>query len=446
MGLEILLKACWRHRVRILVGVVVGAVIAGAASSLMSPKYDSSTDVAVAAVFPSAEVTPSGNQAAYSLQPDRYVATQIELLLSQASAARVASELHLTTDAVRSAVKVAQLGKSDVVRVTTSAGTPGISAEIARHLVDNYVATVAVGVQGQYKLAVAAVDAQLASVATQTNDTRAQLNTRAAKPALKGDPLQQRLLELQTQTSQLTVQRQGLLVQSRTATTSTRVVSVASANPKAVGVGRTSLAVYGGVLGLAVVLCSVALTTTPGRVLDIERTGDIDGVPILGVLNRRRRLGSLPGRARGTERAYVRNRRVAGELARIVQLKGPVLIAVPGGARSARRVKALVGSLVSNQVGMSVRVPAAKPQGVALPSASAKGAATGEATAVAVRIDPAQDPVTVASLVSLLQHQPPEQVVVLAVDVERMRQVEVDEVLASLRPFGADLLGIVGYR
>lgn len=442
MGLEILLKACWRHRLRIVVGVIVGALIAGAASTLMSPKYESSTDVAVAAVFPSSEVAPSGDQASYSLQPDRYVATQIELLLSRATAARVADELHLTTDVVRGAVTVAQLGKSDVVRVTTSSGSPRMSADIARHLVDNYVATVGVGVQGQYKLALAAVDAQLASVATQTNDTRALLNKNAGKPALKGDPLQQRLLELQTQTSQLTVQRQGLLVQSRTATTSTRVVSDASANAKAVGIGATSLVAYGGVLGLAVVLCSVALTTTPGRSIDLEGTGDVDGVPILGVLNRRRRFSRLPGRARGTERAYVRNRRVAGELSRIVQLKGPVLVAVPGGARSARRVKKLIGPLVSDGAQMSVRGASPVHQGVALASASGAGVAT----AVAVRTDPSRDLVTVEPLVSLLQQQPPEQVMVLAVDVERLKPVEVDEVLASLRPFGADLLGIVGYR
>jgi len=442
MGLEILLKACWRHRLRIVVGVIVGAVLAGAASSLMSPKYGSSTDVALAAVFPSSEVSPSGDQASYSLQPDRYVATQIELLLSQASAALVADELHLTTDAVRSSVKVTQLGKSDVVRVTTSTGSPSMSAAIARHLVDNYVATVGVGVQGQYKLALAAVDSQLASVAAQTNDTRTLLNNNAGKPALKGDPLQQRLLELQTQTSQLTVQRQGLLVQSRTATTSTRVVSEASANRKAVGVGATSLIAYGAVLGLAVALCSVALTTTPGRAIDLDSTGDIDGVPVLGVLSRRRRFGKLPGRARGTERAYVRSRRVAGELSRIVQLKGPVLLAVPGGARSTRRVNKLIAPLISDRAQPSPQGQTSALTGVAVASASG----TGAATAVAVRTDPEHGLVTVAPLVSLLQQQPPDQVVVLAVDVERMKQVEVDEVLASLRPFGADLLGIVGYR
>ncbi len=442
MGLEILLKACWRHRLRILIGVVVGAVIAGAAGSLMSPKYSSSTDVAVAAVFPSSDVASSGNETAYSLQPDRYVATQIELLLSQASAARVAGELHLTTDAVRSAVAVAQLGKSDEIRITTSSGSPGTSADIARHLVDNYVATVAVDVQGQYKLALASVDAQLASVATQTSDTRAQLNKSAGKPALKGDPVQQRLLELQTQTSQLTVQRQSLLVQSRTATTSTRVVSSASANPKAVGVGATSLAAYGGVLGLAIVLCSVALTTTPGRTLDIEGTGDVDGVPILGVLNPKRRFGSLPGRAHGTERAYVRNRRVVGELSRIVQLKGPILLAVPGGPRSARRVDKLIRPLVNGHAVMSSPSAPAALAGAALSSAPGSGVAT----AVATRTDLARDLVTVAPLVSVLQQQPPDLVVVLAIDVDRTKRIELDEVLASLRPYGADLLGIVGYR
>ena len=54
--------------------------------------------------------------------------------------------------------------------------------------------------------------------------------------------------------------------------------------------------------------------------------------------------------------------------------------------------------------------------------------------------------VTVVPLVSLLQQRPPEQVVVLAVDVDRMKRVDVDEVLASLRTFGADILGIVGTR
>jgi hypothetical protein len=75
-------------------------------------------------------------------------------------------------------------------------------------------------------------------------------------------------------------------------------------------------------------------------------------------------------------------------------------------------------------------------------------ASTGEiSTAVAPRTDPdTADAITVVPLVSLLQSRPPDQVVVLAVDVSRMTRVDADEVLASLRTFGADILGIIGTR
>lgn len=441
MGLENLLKACWRHRLRLLIGALVGALLVGGLGTLLlKPKYDSSTDIAVAAVFPSSDVNSNGSSQAYALAPDRFVSTQVEILSSRAAAAQVAGKLHLATDVVRSATTVAQLGKSDVIRVTTSTGNASTSAQIARGLAENYVSGVARDTQDQYTLAIAGVDGQLQSLATQTTANLAEQRRKGGVTAAN-DPLQQRFFDLQSQSSQLTVQRQHLVVQSHTATTATRVVSRATADSAAVGTSTSSLAMYGAILGLALVLCSVALTTTPGRAIDLEGSGDLHGVPILGVLNRLPHGRRLPGMVRRTERAYVRNLRVAGELSRIIQLKGPVLMAVAGGPRSARQVRTLLRSLDKDRV--------LNRQQRAVGARHGAHATTGEmSTAVAPRtgLDGDADAVTVVSLVSLLQQRPPDQVVVLAVDVSRMTRVDADEVLASLRTFGADILGIVGTR
>src|SRR6476469_1166626 len=139
--------------------------------------------------------------------------------------------------------------------------------------------------------------------------------------------------------------------------------------------------------------------------------------------------------ARGAERAYVRNLRVAGELSRIIQLKGPVLVAVAGGARAARQVERLLGPLVMKRTLPSQHVVVSAPR--ATESASSPGSAIATVDPKLVDLD---NMVTVVPLVSLLQQRPPEQVVVLAVDVDRMKRVDVDEVLASLRTFGADIL------
>ena len=322
--------------------------------------------------------------------------------------------------------------------MTASTGSPATSAAIAKRLADNYVAGVALDTKGQYDLAVAAVDSQLASLSTQIADNRAE---QARNGEASDGPLQQRLLTLQSQSSDLTIQRQTLLVQRRTSATSTRVVSVATADSAAVGISTTSLAVYGAVLGLALVLCWVALTTTPGRAVDLEGSGDIHGVPILGVLNPIPRGRKLPGMARGAERAYVRNLRVAGELSRIIQLKGPVLVAVAGGERSARQVEHLLNPLVQKRAQPPQQVVVSAPRAGSSPSSPGSAIAT-----VDPKLVDLDNMVTVVPLVSLLQQRPPEQVVVLAVDVDRMKRVDVDEVLASLRTFGADILGIVGTR
>jgi capsular polysaccharide biosynthesis protein len=405
---EIILRSCWRRRLLLTVCTLTGALLLVIGGHLLVSKtYASSADISVAGAFPPSLVDSSANQV-YVREPDRFVATQIEVLSSRGAASAVASDLHLPTQQVADAMSVVQLAKSDVIRVTATSSDPRLSARIAERSATNYLETVGSQTREQYAGAIASLTAQKDAV----DKAIAALQARSGTTA----EAQNGYRSLVAQQGRLAIDLQHLILASRVAPDTTRVVSRATADPRALGPGMTSLVLYGAILGLAAGLCWVAVTTRPGRTLaDMDRDDSVAGVPMLGMV---RRAPVLGGRKR-RELADIENRGTAGELTRLVQLKGPLCVLTMTSAGARARVSSTLVPAVMTML-------AHRPHGWA-PDRDA-------------------DPVIVRSLGEHLQDADADPLVVLAIDVEEVRPSELDSVLTGLRMSGADVVGIIGVR
>jgi capsular polysaccharide biosynthesis protein len=410
MDAEILLRSCWRRRWRLLLGALCGAVVFVIGGSVLVPaRYVASADISVAGAFPPSLVDSSSNQV-YVRDPDRFVATQIEVLSSQAASSQVAKDLDLPVEQVSEAITVRQLAKSDVIRVVGTSTDARQSARIADRLAANYVETVRARTRAQYDDAIESLRAQKRSVDESIAEMQAQTGT--------STEAQNGYRSLVAQQGRLAIDLQHLILASQVAPDTTRIVSQAMTNDQAVGLGPKSLAFYGAVLGLAIGLCVVAIGSRPGRSLESLPPSDtVAGVPALGTLQPVK-ASLRSGRA---EVAAVGNLGVAGEVARIIQLKGPLKVMVMGSKRTARQVSASLGPSVR---AILDRQPAGW-------YAAADGSGI-----------EGDDPLTICRL-SERRGGAPEPFALLAVDVHTVRPRDLEVVVAGLRTSGTDVVGLV---
>ncbi|WP_426572108.1 hypothetical protein [Aquihabitans sp. McL0605] len=417
MDAEIILRSCWRHRLRLGACALVGGLLFAIGGHMMLSKaYVSSADVSVAGAFPSSLVDTSANQV-YAREPDRFVATQIEVLSSRGAAAKVADDLGIPTQVVVDALDVRQLAKSDVIRLSATTPDPKLSARIAEGSASNYLDTVQAQTASQYDAAITSLNEQKDVV----DKAIAALPRTSASSAEGGNEYR----SLVAQQGRLAINLQQLVLASKVAPDSTRLVSRAAANPVPMGKGTTTLFVYGAALGLALALCWVAIAARPGQSLEVmEEVDTVAGVPVLGML---RRTKPRFGRKR-KELAEIGTLGVAGELARLVQLKGPLSVLVMAPARATWQ---LAGTLAP-----AVQVMLARhPEGWSPDADHRRPVGAGS-----------DGPVMVRSLTEHLKRSGSNQLVVLAVEADVVRPSELDTVMAGLRTSGSDVVGIIGIR
>ena len=418
MDAEIVLRACWRHRMRLFACAMAGALLLLVGGQvLLSKKYTSSTDVSVVGAFPPSTVDASANQV-YVQQPDRFVATQIEILSSRAAARDVAQSLHIPIDTVARAITVSQLEKSDVIRVSATSANPEVSALIADRMATNYLRNLRAQTKAQYLEALRSLQDQQKAV----EKAIAALPPGAATngSASSGNSA---LNSLVLQQGQLAIELQQLQIASQVAPNAARVVSRAEADPQPVGPGKKTLAMYGFVLGLAIGLCWIALTTGSGSSIETLEVHDtVAGVPMLGVLHRTQPRFNV----RHRDLADIGALGVSGELAHLIRLKGPLSVLVMGSPRTTaaieRTLTAPVQAILARQL---------EPRG---------------ADAIDPDIEVVAPSLTVRSLRNHLDHGELDPVAVVVVDADAIRPADLDSVLAGLRTSGTDVLGIVGVR
>ena len=390
MDLEQLVRACWRHRVRVVLAMVIGAIVlAGGAALLVQPQHTSSTDVSVSPVSFSFFDDQTTN--VYTQNPDRYVATQVEVLSARDSERQVAEDLDISVRRVDEAVSVAQVGTSDVIRVRATTDSSKLSEQIASALVDRYLLVQQRETSDRYDQAQALVDRQLTEVAGQV--------------ATLTDELLQSALDRQASLFRL---GQEIRIQRQVTPTSATVVSAPTVDTAASGTSTSTFALYGAGIGLALALAAIALTTRPGDRLAAMSTGDVvDGAPVLGTLSseRNRDRHAVPAQV-----GHLGNLSVAEEIAQLVDKHGSVEMVVVGPAAATRKVKRLLPSMMAGS-----------------------------------EADDGSPAFTVGSLETAIE-QAPVGGVVVGVDVDSVTPAQLDEVLSGLTGLGVDVQGIVGIR
>jgi uncharacterized protein involved in exopolysaccharide biosynthesis len=123
-SLALLAAAC------LAAGGTAGMVVAGIAV----PQYGARAEI----VYPVADEQPTG-----FLRTDRSLSTQLVLLRSNAVLDPVASQLGITSDALRGRVSDAVLADSEVIRVEVRAATRDGAADVTRRILDSYLAVAA---------------------------------------------------------------------------------------------------------------------------------------------------------------------------------------------------------------------------------------------------------------------------------------------------------------
>ena len=426
MDLELLLRACWRRRLQLLAAALVGAVlVAGAGGLLLSKKYASSSDLAVIAVF-AGNTTNDPAAQVYTLQPDRYVLTQVEVLSSRGTAERVAKALKITTDEVAASLSVSQVGKSDVIRVSAATGDPNLSAKIVNNLVTDYLEGAANSTKAAYEDAVKSIEAQRATLSGQILKTRRDVAASGDVSTSPG-PLEQRLSDLLAQDSQLVSQRQELETRHQAQPTSATIVSTATPNATPIGAGRLTLAVYGAALGMAIAFSVIATANRPGQTLDdLDAVSEFEGTPMLGVITSHQRR-PIPGIPEPPPIENLRNMAVADTLSNMVERKGFVQFIVIGRPVETRRLKRSLAPLVFGPVVTNVVDPVSN-------------------TVIPRRRPADVGEFTVLSLATFLPGQTAPGSVVVGVDLARVSRPQLEDVLSGLAGIGAEVLGIVGIR
>ena len=424
MDLELLIRACWRHKLRLAAAALIGSVLFTAIGVLLiKPKYTSNADLSVVPIITS----DSGNPVSIYLQnPDRYVDTQVEVLNSRQAAAAVAKKLGLTTAQVQESLTVTQQGKSDVVRVVSTTGDPDTSAKIAQQIVNDYLTAETNQTKAEYTDRLASINSQQAKLTTQIADLKENIRASGASSTEAG-LLQQQLADLYSKSTTLTRAADDLQAQIETQPSSAQLVSSAAANTQSVGLGKKTLFIYGAALGLAIAFSIIAVANRPGQTLDdLDGADEFDGTPMLGVISSSRRL-NLPGLPAPPPIEDLRNMAVADELTNIVQLKGAVQFIVVGPPADTRRIKKSLAPFVF---------------GPSLP---------GEVNVENGPIHPRRRPAdvgefTVLSLATFLPGQLAPGYVVVGVDLGRVSRPQLEDVLSGLAGIGAEVLGIVGIR
>ncbi len=420
MDLELILRALWRRRLQLMAWVLAFAVLVPlGAEILVSKKYSSSTDIAV---FPAPDIDAT-IQSTYQLNPDRFVATQVAIISSRESAAAVAKALHLSTNTVGGMLSVAQVAKSDVIRVTATSTSAARSAAVAAQLSNNYVASVQASLARQYQSAINSADDQIKSLEAQIVDVNKQLAHIGANPSAPGS-LQSQLGDLLSQQSALNTRRQQLVVDSQTAANSTQIVSNAAVSTLPVGLTKTKLVLYGGMFGFGIAVLIIALGAAPGKTLDdFDSTEEVDGVSVLGVFETEggRILRRLHGPTKNQARE-VRNIRIASEIRSIIRLKGPVVVLRVGREHFVKRATAQIVDLIHVGSDGSQRNPNEIPEAELIRDASLRTSA------------------------AFLENHPDYVLVVLGIDVATVSPTELLDVLGLLRSFGVEVIGLVGVR
>jgi len=433
VDLELIIRAIWRKRFQMFIWIVAfGVAVPIGGALLLPPKYSSSTSVAV---YPATAVDGTVS-ATYGLQPDRFVATQIATLSSRESAQGVADALKIPTTKVLEMVEVTQIEKSDALLVTATSTDAELSAKVASLLSKNYVDAVQKSTSEQYAGAIKSIDEQLAGIQTQIDTVTANIRLTGGSVSDPG-PSQSQLNNLVSQQTELTSQRQKLVVDSQNIAAGTRVLSTAAVSTLPVGLSKKMLAIYGAALGLGIGAILVALRTSSGRSLaDLESRDSFDGVAVLGVIPPRRRLlarSSLFGRR---EAVNMRTLRIASELRTLIESKGSVVVVPIGRSDRIQRATRLLGSRVAR--GQADPVKAASRPG---PKVAAKATVTGYGMFDQV----ARGLYQTDSMDSFLQPGEPHDLhVVLAVDVDRVSPAELADTFVTLGSLGTEVLGIVG--
>ncbi len=344
MDLELIVRAIWRRKGQLAIWILLGAVaVPLGASFLLSKKYSSETDIAV---FP--RTNDSSASSTYSLQPDRYVDTQIAVINSPAAAAKVANQLKIPVSTVTNAVTVEQVEKSDVVRLLVSDTDAGRSARIASELARNYVDNVRAEAASDYADSLASVNDQLASLSSQSAELNSKIATAGVNPGANG-PLQNQLDSITSQTNDLMTLHDKLLVESKTLPNNTTIVSQAKVSSVPTGPGKAKLAMYGAALGFGIGAVVIAIRTAPGKTLeDLELLDEIDGIPVLGVTPQAHRW-SVPWKsAQQTERQDFRRLRIAKRLQSQIDKDGPLAVIPLGSSRSVAGAMSRVGLFMTD--------------------------------------------------------------------------------------------------
>ena len=261
----------------------------------------------------------------------------------------MAKDLGIPTTDVTSSVLVTQVEKSDVVRVTATGVDAEQSAAIASALATNYVERVRADAAERSKAAIASVDEQLAGLTKQIDALGAQITAIGGQANAAG-PLQNQLNSLVSQQVELTSLRDKLLVEQSTLPANTRIVSSAAVSKDPIGIGHITLAIYGAALGFGLGAMVIAIRTAPGRTLeDLESLDQIDGMPVLGLVEAERRWHPSRFIPRRVEARRLRGVRVAGELRALVDKDGPVVMVPVGRSRRLAEVTEELGDLVAER-------------------------------------------------------------------------------------------------
>lgn len=416
MDLELLFRACWRHKFRIIGAALAGAVLmVGVGLVTGTKQYSSSADVSVTAVFPSAN-SPAAQ--VYTLQPDRYVATQIPVVTSPQAAAEAARKVGVSAKDVTDAVTVSQIGKSDILRVSATTEDPKLSARMVTAVTAVYIDSVRKQTVALYTDQIASVDEQIAEVNREIAQlTRANGSAGAANQG--GSEISTQLQSLSARKTQLQSQRLQYVVEKQTQSSPARVVSDATVNPVPVGPGNLAMAFYGAALGIALACVSIAFGSRPGQTLDeLDNAEEFDSRPVIGLYTRDRRFRFR----RVAPVDHLRTMAVVERLARLVQERGSVQLVVVGPRRNARELR-------------KVLVPAVqaclKAEAVAL-GGSSRWVAVGE--------------FNVVSLETFLPGQVAPGDVAVGIDLAAGSRSQLEDVLAGLEGIGAKVHGIVGLR
>jgi succinoglycan biosynthesis transport protein ExoP len=245
-----------RRRAWLIAGIAVAAAaLAFGISSLMSDRYDASSNVLFGQPESPPRIDPEEPLPDVSAEPERLAATNLALASLDVVALRVKQRIDSpkSTKELRESVSIEPKGQADIVEITAEASTPREAAQIANAFAFEVVAVRREKAQDQIQEVIDAIEAQLAEAPS------AELSA-----------------ELSTRAEQLEIQRKLEAGDAEVVELATPPLDPSSPKP-------VRNAVIGAVLGLILgVVVALLLRRFDRRVRDEDEVVEIVDAPVIG--------------------------------------------------------------------------------------------------------------------------------------------------------------------